>query len=38
MIVLHLVAWLIVAPVVVVVIGLIWLCLGHKLLLSLLGC
>ena len=38
MIVLHLVAWLIVAPVVVVVIGLIWLLLGHRLLACLLGC
>jgi len=38
MIVLHLVAWLIVAPLALVVVGMIWLLLGNKLLAYLLGC
>lgn len=37
MIFLHAVLWLVVAPVVVIVLALAWLCLGHKLLAYMLG-
>lgn len=38
MIFLQAILWLVVVPVVLVVVGLVWLWLGHKLLVHMLGC